>query len=91
MFLCKSWKIFQKRAVLSWLFAVANMVMERTLHVAVKIFLKMLYKFYSLSLMRIEGKCDRPVSLEESITLAANPCKRRVISLVRYHLYHHCA
>ena len=54
-------------------------------------FSKMLYKFYSLSLMRIEGKCDRPVSLEESITLAANPCKRRVISLVRYHLYQHCA
>ena len=51
----------------------------------------MLYKFYSLSLMRIEGKCDRPVSLEESITLAANPCKRRVISLIRYHLYQHCA
>ena len=54
-------------------------------------FSKMLYKFYSLSLMRVEGKCDRPVSLEESTTLAANPCKRRVISLVWYHLYQHCA
>ena len=51
----------------------------------------MLYKFYSLSPMRIEGKCDRQVALEESTTLAANPCKRRVISLVRYHLYQHFA
>ena len=68
-----------------------NMVLERTSHVAVKIFPKMLYKFYSLSLMRIEGKHDRPVAVEELTTLAANPCKRRVISLVRYHLYQHCA
>ena len=67
------------------------MVVERTSHVAVEIFPKMLYKFYSLSLMKIEGKCDRQVALEESTTLAANPCKRRVISLVRYHLYQHCA
>ena len=58
-----------------------------TVDIAVNIFPKMLYKFYSLSLMRIEGKCDRPVALEESTTLATNPCKRRVISLVRYHLY----
>ena len=73
------------------LVAAVNMVLERTSHVAVKIFPKMLYKFYSLSLMRIEGKCDRQVALEESTTLAANPCKRRVISLVRYHLYQNCA
>ena len=73
------------------LIAAVNMVLERTSHVAVEIFPKMLYKFYSLSLMRIEGNCDRPVALEESTTLAANPCKRRVISLVRYHLYQHCA
>ena len=43
--------------------AAVNMVLERTLHVAVEIFPKMLYRFYSLSLMGIEGKCDRPVSL----------------------------
>ena len=73
------------------LVAAVNMVLERTSHVAVKIVPKLLYKFYALSLMRIEGKCDRPVSLEESITLAANPYNRKVISLVRYHLYKHCA
>ena len=53
--------------------AAVNMVLERTSHVAVKIFPKMLYKFYSLSLMRIEGKHDRPVVLEKSTTLAAIP------------------
>ena len=71
--------------------ASVNMVLERTSHVAVQIVPKLLYKFYALSLMRIEGKCDRPVALEELTTLAANPCKRKVISLVRYHLYQHCA
>ena len=71
--------------------AAVNMVLERTSHVAVEIFPKMLYKFYSLSLMKIEGKCDRPVALEELTTLAANPCKRKVISLVRYHFYQHRA
>ena len=67
--------------------AAVNMVLERTSHVAVEIFPKMLYKFYSLPLMRIEGKCDRSVALEELTTLAANPCQRKVISLVWYHLY----
>ena len=55
------------------LVAAVNMVLERTSHVAVEIFPKMLYKFYSLSLMRIEGKYDRPVVLEKSTTLAAIP------------------
>ena len=43
--------------------AAVNMVLERTSHVAVKIFPKMLYKFYSLSLMRIEGKCHSMSSM----------------------------
>ena len=45
-----------------------NMILERTSHVAVMIFPKMLYKLYSLSLMRNEGKHDRPVALEELTT-----------------------
>ena len=73
------------------LIAAVNMFLERTSNVAVEFFPKMLHKFYSVSLMRMEGKCDRPVSVEESTTLAANPCERRVISLVRYHLYQHWA
>ena len=52
---------------------------------------KMLYTIHSLSLLRNEGKHDLSVALEELTTLAANPCKRKVISLVRYHLYQHCA
>ena len=34
-------------------------------------------------------KCKLNVNV--NTTPAANPCKRRVISLVRYHLYQHCA
>ena len=30
--------------------------------------------------MRIEGKCDRPVALEELTILAANPCKLFVMT-----------
>ena len=55
------------------LIAAVNTILERTSHVTVDIFPQMLYKFYSLSLMRIEGKRDRPVVLEKSSTLAAIP------------------
>ena len=41
--------------------------------------------------MRNEGNHDRPVVLEELTTLAANPCKRKVISLVQYHFYQNFA
>ena len=55
------------------LVAAVNMVLERTSHVAVKIFPRKLYKFYSLSFMSIGGKRDRPLVLEKSTTLAAIP------------------